>query len=77
MSIDTEKLHRLRGKGFDALYASAQPKYKEMADKALEYAKTCVPAGEKVRAGDVEAVIQNAVRIDPSFEAHLKSKKLT
>ena len=77
MSLDTEKLHKLRGKSFDTLYTSAVPKDKDMANKALEYAKTCVPAGEKVRTGDVVAVIQNAVRIDPAFEAHLKNKKLT
>jgi len=27
--------------------------------------------------GDVIAVIQNAVRIDPAFEAHLKKRGLT
>jgi hypothetical protein len=77
MSLDTERLHRLKGKSFDTLYASAPQKYQEMADKALEYAKTCVPPGEKVRPGDVVAVIQNAVRIDPAFEAHLKQRSLT
>jgi hypothetical protein len=77
MSLDTEKLHRLTGKGFDKLYNKDPAMYKEMAQKALEYAKTCVPPGEKVRMGDVVAVIQNAVRILPSFEAHLSEKKLT
>jgi hypothetical protein len=77
MSLDTEKLHRLTGKGFDKLYASSPQKYKEMADKALHYANTCVPPGEKVRVGDVVSVIQNAVKIDPAFEKHLKDKKLT
>lgn len=77
MSLDTEKLHRLNGKGFDKLYSSDPKRYTEMAHKALEYSKTCVPKGEKVRVGDVVSVIQNAVRIDPDFEAHLKNKKLT
>lgn len=77
MSFDTERLHRLKGKGFDALYTKAPDKYQEMANTALEYAQTCIPKGEKVRLGDVVAVIQNAVRIDPAFEAHLKAKKLT
>jgi hypothetical protein len=76
MSLDTERLHRLTGKGFDKLYSSSPGKYKEMADKALHYAQTCVPPGEKVRVGDVVSVIQNAVRIDPAFEKHLKDKKL-
>ncbi len=77
MSLDTERLHRLVGKGFDKLYSSEPNKYKEMAKKALEYSQTCVPAGEKVRIGDVVSVIQNAVRIDPAFESHLKTRKLT
>jgi hypothetical protein len=77
MSLDTEKLHRLIGKGFDGLYSSNPQKYKEMANKALEYAKTCIQSGEKVRPGDVVSVIQNAVRIDPAFEEHLKKRSLT
>jgi len=77
MSLDTEKLHRLKSKSFDTLYAQAPQKYKEMADKALEYSKTCVQPGEKVRVGDVISVIQNAVKIDPAFEAHLKKRGLT
>jgi len=77
MSLDTEKLHRLKSKSFDTLFAATPDKFREMADKALEYAKTCVQPGEKVRTGDVVSVIQNAVRIDPAFEAHLKSRSLT
>ncbi len=77
MSLDTEKLHRLKSKGFDTLYAHSVAKYKEMANTALEYAEKCVPAGDKVRLGDVVAIIQNAIRIDPSFEAHIKTKTLT
>jgi hypothetical protein len=77
MSFDTDRLHRLKSKSFDALYAKTPQKYKEMADDALMYTEKCVPTGEKVKLGDVVAVIQNAVKIDPAFEAHLKSKKLT
>ena len=77
MSLDTEKLHRLRGKSFNTLFDGQPKKYQEMANKALEYAKTCVQPGEKVRAGDVVSVIQNAVRIDPDFEKHLKDRGLT
>jgi len=76
MSFDTERLHKLRSKGFDSLFDKSKEKYKEMADTALKYARTCVPPGEKVRLGDVVAVIQNAVRIDPAFETHLKKNKL-
>jgi hypothetical protein len=77
MSLDTEKLHRLTGKQFDRLYSQNPAKYTEMAHKALSYAETCIPAGERVRLGDVVSVIQNAVRIDPAFEKHLRDKKLT
>lgn len=77
MSLDTEQHHRLKSKSFDALYNATSAKWKEMADKALEYAKTCVPPGERVRPGDVVSVIQNAVRIDPAFEEHLKKRSLT
>ena len=77
MSLDTEKLHRLTGKGFDKLYERERAMFAAMAHKALEYSKTCVPPGERVRIGDVVAVIQNAVRILPSFEKHLREKKLT
>lgn len=77
MSLDTEKIHRLNSKQFDKLYSSDPKMYAEMAETALEYARTCVPDGEKVRLGDLVAVITNAVRILPSFEAHLQKKKLT
>ncbi|MGB7134397.1 MAG: hypothetical protein WBD46_03875 [Acidobacteriaceae bacterium] len=76
MSIDTERLHRLKGKGFDKLYASSPEKYKGMAHTALKYAQACEPSGEQVKVGDVISVIQNAIKIDPAFEAHLKQKKL-
>jgi hypothetical protein len=77
MRLDTENLHRLKGKSFDKLYASSPEKYKGMAETALKYTETIVPPGEKVRLADVGAVLQNAVKIDPAFEAHLKAKKLT
>ncbi len=77
MSLDTEKLHRLTGKGFDKLYAREPALFAAMAHSALEYSKTCVPPGERVRIGDVVAVIQNPLRILPSFEKHLRERKLT
>src|SRR2546427_521348 len=76
MSLDTERLHRLKGKSFDKLYEDHPDKWKEMVDTALEYAQTCVGQGEKVRIGDVVAVVQNAIRIDPTFEKHTKDKAL-
>jgi len=77
MSLDTEKLHRLTGKKFPELYQHHPDKWREMVDKARDYAQTCVAAGEIVRVGDVVAVVQNAIRIDPEFEHHLQTKGLT
>jgi hypothetical protein len=48
-----------------------------MVEKARDYADTCVAAGEKVRIGDVVAVVQNAIKIDPEFEKHLQDNTLT
>lgn len=76
MSLDTEKLHRLLSKSFDELYDLHDAKWKEMVATARDYAQTCVGQGEKVRIGDVIAVIQNAIRIDPMFEHHIKTKSL-
>jgi hypothetical protein len=36
-----------------------------------------VTEGEKIRVGYVVAVVQNAIKIDPEFEAYLNKKKLT
>jgi hypothetical protein len=77
MSLDTEKIHKLNSKGFDKLYSDDPEKFAAMAQTALDYATTCVPAGEKVRVGDVVSIITNAVKILPSFEAHLQKRKLT
>jgi len=76
MSLDTQKLHRLESKSFDKLYTAHAPKWKEMVEKARDYAQTCVGVGEKVRIGDVIEVIVNAIRIDPDFEKHTKDKSL-
>jgi|SRR5580704_9399949 hypothetical protein len=76
MSLDTEKIHRLKGKGFDQLHKTHPDKWKEMVHKAHDYAQTCVGAGEKVRIGDVVAVVQNAIKIDPEFEEFTKTKGL-
>jgi hypothetical protein len=77
MSLDTEKLHRLKGKGFPELYTGNAKKWKEMVEKARDYAQTCVGEGEKVRLGDVITIVQNAIKIDPEFEAYVKNKSLT
>jgi hypothetical protein len=76
MSLDTAKLHRLNGKSFDKLYEGSAEKWNEMVASARDYAQTCVGVGEKVRIGDVVEVVQNAIRIDPTFEKYVKSKTL-
>ena len=77
MSFDTDRLHRLKSKGFDELYEKHPDKWQEMVRTARDYSSTCVQQGEKVRVGDVVAVVQNAIKIDPEFEAYLNKKKLT
>jgi hypothetical protein len=77
MSFDTDRLHRLKGKGFHDVYSEHPEKWKEMVRTARDYSKTCVPEGEKVKVGDVVAVVQNAIKIDPELEKYLNKKKLT
>ena len=76
MSLDTDKLHRLRSKSFDRLYTDHAAKWREMVENARKYAQGCVGAGEQIKIGDVVAVIQHAIRIDPTFEAHVKKAHL-
>ena len=76
MSLTLEKLHRLRGKGFDELYTEQDAKWEEMVENAKEYAKTFIAEDEKVRPGDVAEIIQNAIKVDPHFESHVKNKGL-
>jgi hypothetical protein len=77
MSLDTERIHRLKSKSFDMLHSTHAQKWKEMVTNAKTYAQTCVTDGDKARIGDVVIVVQNAIRIDPAFEQHMKSRGLT
>jgi len=77
VSLDTQKLRRLKGKSFDKLYADHAAKWREMVETARDYAQTCVGKNEKVRIGDIIEVIVNAIRIDPAFEKHTKDKGLS
>jgi hypothetical protein len=47
-----------------------------MVDNAKDYAKTFIIQGERIRPGDVSDVLQNAIRVDPDFENHVKTKGL-
>ncbi len=76
VSLTLERLHRLRAKGFETLYTDHEVKWKEMVDNAKEYAKTFIGAGEKIRPGDVSEILENALRVDPDFEAYVKLKGL-
>lgn len=77
MSLDTEKIHRLRGKDFHELYDNNSDKWQEMVRKARDYARSIVPEAEQVRVGDVVEIVQNAIKIDPEFEQHFNKQKLT
>jgi|SRR5215469_11886080 hypothetical protein len=76
MSLTLERLHRLRSKGFEKLYTDHETKWKEMVSNAKDYAKTFIKEGEKIRPGDVAEILQNALRVDPNFEAFIKKQGL-
>src|ERR1035437_5536331 len=77
MSLDTEKIHRLKGKKFDILYAAHEEKWKAMVANATGFAKTYLQdGGDKVRPADISAILQNAIKVDPQFEEHLQSRSL-
>jgi len=76
MSLTLEIEHRLKSKGFDDLYEGHTPKWIEMAAKAKEYCETFITADETIRPGDISENLQNAIKTDTHFEAHLKAWKL-
>jgi hypothetical protein len=76
MSLTVETLHRLRSKGFDTLYSKHEAKWKALVENATTYAKTYIGGTDKVRPADVAEVLQNALKIDPDFEGHVKGKSL-
>jgi hypothetical protein len=77
LSLDTDKVHRLKGKGFDKLYDKHRDKWNEMVANATTFAKSYLEGtGDPVRPADVSAILQNAVRVDPDFESHLHVKSL-
>lgn len=77
MSLDTYKLHKLLGKGFDKLYVDQKTKWNRMAEKAVESVRASVAEGEAIKAGDVVAAVEHGIKISKEFEKHLDSKKLT
>ena len=77
MSLDTEKIHRLKAKKFDQLYADHKKKWDEMVEEAATYTKTYLTRpGDKPRPADIALILQISVRVDPDFEAHLEKRKL-
>lgn len=77
MSLDLEKLHKLRDKGFLQLYDGNQQKWEEMVQNARGYAQTFAGGDDRIRPGDIVGVIINAIRIDRDFENHMKRNHLT
>lgn len=76
MTLDTETLHRLVSKSFNDLYDGNPAMWDQMVAAARTYSQTIVAPGEPVRIGDVILVVQSAIRINPTFEAHVSSKKI-
>jgi hypothetical protein len=77
MSLDTYKLHKLVGKGFDTLYTDHAEKWKLMVEKSVESVRACIEANAPIKAGDVIAAVVHGIKISKEFEDHLESKKLT
>jgi len=77
VSLDTYKLHKLIGKGFDVLYADHKDKWNKMVGKAVDSVRACVGENEAIKAGDVVAAVQHGIKISKEFEDHLGGKKLT
>jgi hypothetical protein len=76
VSLTLERLHRLRGKGFDKLYTDHADKWQEMVTNATTFAKTYIGNGEKIRPGDLVEILQNSIKVDPDFEGYVKLKTL-
>jgi len=77
VTLDTYKLHKLEGKGFNQLYTDHKEKWDKMVRKAAEEIKACVAENENVRAGDVIATVEHGIRVSREFDHHLAVKKLT
>ena len=76
MSLTLERLHRLRGKEFDKLYADNTETWQAMVAHATSFAKTYIGDGEKIRLGDVAEILHNSLKVNPKFENHVKAKSL-
>jgi hypothetical protein len=77
MSLDTYKLHKLVGKGFDELYSDHSEKWNTMVEKASDSVAACIGKGEPIKSGDVVAAVEHGIKISKEFENHLGSKGLT
>jgi hypothetical protein len=77
VSLDTEKLHKLRGKKFDDLYRKHQSHWDEMVENATTFARSYANKNkEPVHPGDVSKILRNSISVDPFFEKHLETKGL-
>jgi hypothetical protein len=77
MSLDTYKLHKLQGKGFDQLYSDHIPKWTKMVQKTADGVWACVGDNDSIKVGDVIAAVAHGIKISNEFEHHLAVKKLT
>lgn len=77
MSLDTYKLHKLQGKGFDQLYSDHVPKWTEMVNKTADGVWACVGNADSIKVGDVVSSLAHGIKISGEFENHLAIQKLT
>jgi hypothetical protein len=78
LSLDAEKVHALNAKEFNKLYSDYEDLWRELAGSAAAHANSFLEMnGEVVRPGDVAAVLQLSVKVNPTFEKHLQDRRLT
>jgi len=77
MGLDTEKIHRLRAKSFEELYAEHKAKWDELVTSTASYASASMKGpGDKPRREDIAAILHNTIKVDPDFELHMEKRKL-
>jgi hypothetical protein len=75
VSLDTDKLHRLKGKKFDELYEKHKKKWDEMVASATEYAKSYLKKyWRNCATGRCLVYPSECDRVDFQFEAFYRTK---
>lgn len=79
MSLDTEKVHRLKEKGFDKLYKDRAAKWKQLVTNTVEYFRNILKnqgSTDTILIGDIVTIVHNIIKVDPDFEKFVEKKRL-